>query len=158
MRRKRGITIFRKEFKIGQFADDTTLFCRDTNTVQTANVVLNDFSDLSGLRLNPSKTKAMWLGPWRYCKEKPFEFKWPREPIRALGIFISYDEKQNDQYNSSEKIQKTDTIHGIWQPQTLALFGRCLITKSLGISQLRHSTSILDIPKEYIQNVDTTIY
>ena len=89
-------TIFRKEFKIGQFADDTTLFCRDTNTIQRAIAVLNDFGDLSGLRPNPSKTRAMWLGPWRYCKEKPFGFKWPREPIE---IFISYDEKQNDQMN-----------------------------------------------------------
>ena len=153
-----GITIFRKEFKIGQFADDTTLFCSDTNTVQRAIVVLNDFGDLSGLRLNPLKTKAMWLGPWRCCKEKPFGFKWPREPIRALGIFISYDEKQNDQYNFREKIQKIDTIHGIWQSRNLTLFGRCLITKSLGISQLVHSTSNLDIPKKYIQNVDTMIF
>ena len=51
-----------------------------------------------------------------------------------------------------------DVIHGIWQSRNLTLFGRCLITKSLGISQLVHSTSILDIPKEYIQNVDTMIF
>ena len=57
-----------------------------------------------------------------------------------------------------KKFQKIDTIHGIWQSRNLTLFGRCLITKSLGISQLVHSTSILDIAKEYIQNVDTMIF
>ena len=57
-----------------------------------------------------------------------------------------------------EKNSKIDTFHGIWQSRNLTLFGRCLITKSLGILQLVHSTSILDIPNEYIQNVDTMIF
>jgi len=33
----------------------------------------------------------LWLGPWRDSEEKPFGFKWPKEPVRALGIFLSYD-------------------------------------------------------------------
>lgn len=58
-----GITLFGKEFKMGQFADDTTLFCGDKGSVRRAIDVLNEFGDLSGLRLDPSKTKALWLGP-----------------------------------------------------------------------------------------------
>ena len=153
-----GITVFRKEFKIGQFADDTTLFSGDKDSVRRAIAVLNDFGDLSGLRLNPSKTKALWLGPWRHRKEKPFGFKWPERPIRALGIFISYDTKQNDLYNFKTKIQKIETVHDIWQSRNLTLFGRCLITKSLALSQLIHPFSILDIPKDYIKAADSVIF
>ena len=37
-----GITLFGKEFKIGQFADDTTLFGEDKDSVRRAIKVLND--------------------------------------------------------------------------------------------------------------------
>ena len=58
----KGITVFQKELKLSQFADDTTLLCNDCNSVNRAITVLNSFGNLSGLRLNPSKTKALWLG------------------------------------------------------------------------------------------------
>ena len=58
-----GINIFQKELKISQFADDTTLHNSNTNSVRRAINVLDNFGDVSGLRLNPSKTKALWLGP-----------------------------------------------------------------------------------------------
>ena len=78
----------------------------DKDSVRRVIAVLKDFGDLSGFRLNPSKTKALWLGPWRHCKEKPSGFKWPERPIRAFGIFFSYDTKQNGHYNSKTKYKK----------------------------------------------------
>ena len=58
----KGITVFQKELKLSQFADDTTLLRNDYNSVNRAITVLNSFGNLSGLRLNPSKTKELWLG------------------------------------------------------------------------------------------------
>ena len=58
-----GINIFQREFKISQFADDTTLLNKNSNSVRRAITVLDNFGGISGLRLNPSKTKALWLGP-----------------------------------------------------------------------------------------------
>ena len=55
---------------------------------------MDTFGGVSGLKLNPSKTKALWLGPLRNCKDNPFNFKWPKEPIRILGTFVSYDERR----------------------------------------------------------------
>ena len=54
----KGITVFQKELKLIQFADDTTLLCNDCNSVNRAITVLNSFGNLSGLRLNPSKTNS----------------------------------------------------------------------------------------------------
>ena len=61
----KGISIFHKEFKLSQFADDTTLLCRDCDSVNRAITVMNTFGGVSGLKLNPSKTKVLWLGPLR---------------------------------------------------------------------------------------------
>ena len=101
-----GIKIFNSEAKISQFADDTSLICSSLDSVQKATQVLSSFGNVSSLRLNPTKTKALRLGPWRDREEKPFGFKWPKEPVRALGIFILYDEKQNNKKNFQVKIQK----------------------------------------------------
>ena len=55
-----GIRIFKKEIKISQFADDILLLRSSCKSVQRAIEVLNDFGDVSGLRLNPTRTKAGW--------------------------------------------------------------------------------------------------
>lgn len=153
-----GIKIFDRELKLSQFADDTTLFNSNCNSVEKAVVVLNNFGDISGLKLNPSKTKALWLGSWRHRKDKPYGFLWPEKPIRALGTCISYNEKENEKYNFTLKLQKLKTILDIWNCRSLTLFGRCLITKSLYISQLVLTISSLDVPQEYIGAVNSAIF
>ena len=35
----------------------------------------------------------MWVGSSRSNKLKPFGIKWPDEPIKALGVYYSYDIK-----------------------------------------------------------------
>ena len=153
-----GIKIFQKELKISQFADDTTLLNSDRNSVSRALNVLDKFGNLSGLRLNSSKTKALWLGPWRHCKETPFGFQWPKKPVRILGSYVSYDVKQNEKLNFETKLQKMQGIFDVWNCRNLTIFGRCLIAKSLGIAQLVHTISNLTISKAHIQSVNSAIF
>ena len=152
------IKVLGKELKLSQFADDTTLLNSNCNSVKQAIAVLDNFGDISGLKLNPSKTKALWLGSWRHRKDKPFGFQWPEKPIRVLGTFISYNEKENEKSNFTLKLQKLKTIFDVWNCRNLTLFGRCLITKSLGISQLVHTISSLDVPREFLGAVNSTIF
>ena len=107
-----GIKLFGRELKLSQFADDTTLLNSNCKSVNKAIDVLDNFGDISGLKLNPSKTKALWLGSWR--QDKPFGLHWPEKPIRVLGTFISYNEKENEKYNFTLKLQKLKTILDIW--------------------------------------------
>ena len=108
--------------------------------------------------LNTTKTKALWLGPWHDSEEKPFGFKWPKEPVRAVGIFISYDERQNNKKNFHGKIEKLDAKLEVWHSRNLSVLGRSLITKCLGIPQLVFSMSILDTPKSCIPTINTSIF
>ena len=153
-----GIKISNSEAKISQFAEDTSLICSSLDSVEKATQVLNSFGNVSGLRLNPTKTKALWLRPWRDREEKPFGFKWPKEPVRALGIFILYDEKQNNKKNFQGKIEKLGSKLEVWRSQNLSILGRCLITKCLSIPQLVYSMSILDVPTNCIPTINTSIF
>ena len=46
----------------------------------------------------------MWLEAWRNKTDTPYNFKWPQEPIQALGIFLSYNSDAAKDLNFGEKI------------------------------------------------------
>lgn len=92
----KGISIFEKEIKIGQFADDTNLLCFDLSSVEKGMAV--DFGEISGLRFK-----------WSGNKNKALYLKWVCSPTRILGIYFSYDEKGNNEMNFNLKIHKLQT-------------------------------------------------
>ena len=58
-----GITINNQQYKISQFADDTTLFLDGTkDSLEAALNTLEIFGSVSGLVVNKDKTKLIWLG------------------------------------------------------------------------------------------------
>lgn len=54
-----GFTIFDKEFKISQFADDTSIFLKDRSTLATSFNTISIFSKASGLSLNKKKSEPL---------------------------------------------------------------------------------------------------
>ena len=89
----KGIKVGEKEIKVSLYADDTTVFVRDLDSITHLLSLLDRFKSLSGLEISTKKTEGMWLGSWKNNTETPFGFRWPRDPIKALGIFFSYDLK-----------------------------------------------------------------
>ena len=142
----KGINLFGNELKLSQFADDTNLFCADLNSVEKALNTVNDFGRIAGLQLNMKKTKAIWLGKWANNKTNPLGMKWTHTPVQILGIHFSHDKKGNDDLNFSLKLRKLQTKLDMWSARSLTLFGRVLITKTLGISQIIYSASNIEVP------------
>ena len=67
----KGITIESHEFKLTQFADDTTLFLNGSiASLQAALNTLEIFGNFSGLKMNKEKTKMIWIGRKKFSKEK----------------------------------------------------------------------------------------
>ena len=69
----RGIKIFGREIKLSQFADDTTLFNADLESLELALKIVGDFGKIAGLPLNVKKTMALWLGRWKTNRNKPVD-------------------------------------------------------------------------------------
>jgi len=55
----KGITIDKKETKLLQYADDTTVVLSDINSAQTLFKLLDDFKMLSGLEVNPTTIRYL---------------------------------------------------------------------------------------------------
>ena len=154
----KGVFLFGNEIKLSQFADDTNLVCSDLLAVENALKILDDFGDISGLRLNKEKTQAMWLGPWRNKKVKPLRLKWVKGPTRFLGIYLSYDKNGNNVHNFGRKMLKLQLKLDIWRTRDLTLFGRVLIMKSLGISQLVYSISNVEVPDYIVSTLKPKLF
>ena len=88
------------EIKVAQYADDPTVFVRNKESVLELLDFLREFSSLSGLEINTSKTEAMRLGQWKNNQDIPFGFKWPKEPILSLGVFFSHNQTDADELKS----------------------------------------------------------
>ena len=144
--------------KISQFADDTTLILEDTISLRKAMNIVNSFGALSGLQLNKKKTKAMWIGSSSKNKSMPLEFECPKEPIKFLSTFLSHDAVSNNKNNFFIKIRKMETKLNIWLSRDLTLFGRTMLAKSLGLSQLVYAASMLSVPEAAIQQTQRKLF
>ena len=135
-----GIKIYDKEFKISQYADDTTAFVSDTNSAENLFKLLRTFQECSGLEINTSKTEAMWIGANKGNASTPLGITWPSEAISALGVNFSYNEKECFKKNFEEKLNAMKNLLNLWKPRNLTLYGRITILKSLALSKLVYNT------------------
>ena len=78
-------------------------------------------------------------------RSTPLQLTWTRDPVKQLGIHFSYDEKQNNYYNSAIKIQKLQTNLDLWKSRNITLIVKVLIIKSLGLS---HATCLFSFKSQ----------
>ena len=77
---------------------------------------------------------------------KALGMKWMHSPVKILGAHFSYDEKSNNELNFNLKLRKIQTKLDMWNTRHLTLFGRVMIIKTLGLSQIIYSASNFDVP------------
>ena len=91
-------------------------------------------------------------------RNKPLDLKWFHSPVKILGIYFSYNIKENNELNFYKKIQKLKTKLDMWSSRNLTIFGRDMLLKTLGISQLIYSASNLNVPKGIVEILRTKYF
>jgi len=91
---------------------------------------------------------VIWLGKWSRNKTKPLQLEWVNQPVKILGIYFSYDENKNKHFDFDLKIQKLQTKLDLWKARNLTLFGKVLIIKLLGLTQIVYTASNVNVPNE----------
>ena len=75
-----------KSIKITQYADDSTVFVKDIWSVPRLFDLLQQFENCSGLRINQSKPKILWLGLLHQRKDSILKLKLSDETVYALFL------------------------------------------------------------------------
>ena len=89
---------------------------------------------------------------------KPLGIKWPQDPIKALGIFFTYDKKLLYVKNFTEKLDNIKKIINIWSSRGLSLYGKVTIIKSLLLPKVVYTSSLLPTPEHIIKELSHLIY
>ena len=97
-----GITIG-KQYKLVQFADDTTLILDGSlRSLQASLNILEIFGTLSGLKINHDKTKIIWTGKKRHSNDKlkvSVKLNWGESEFKLLGLQFSVEIDKIPQIN-----------------------------------------------------------
>lgn len=138
----KGINIGGIEYTLSQYADDTTILLDGSERSLTEALdTLNMFAQMSGLKMNSSKTKAVWIGSRKFCGETfnhRFKLDWTEDNFTILGINFSCNLDNMLDINYKDKISQIENELKQWSKRILTPFGRITILKTLIISKLNH--------------------
>lgn len=158
----KGISVNNVEIKLSQYADDTTLILDGSReSLFSSLAMLDDFSKVSGLRLNDKKTEALWIGA-SVGNDKILlsgkELKWPKDKVKSLGLWISTDPELSASLNYNEKLEKVKEILRCWKYRRLTLLGKITVIKSLVVSQLVYLLSPLRSNYRVLNEINDLLY
>ena len=89
---------------------------------------------------------------------KPFGIKWPDEPIKALGVYYSYDIKLLHEKNFIERLDSVKKLINIWSSRGLSIYGKVTIIKSLIIPKFVFISWLLTVLKEIVKELNQMIF
>ena len=154
----KGIQLGTTERKLAQYADDSTLTLTSIDSINASMKTINDYCNVSGMKLNIAKTEGIWLGSLKGNPNLFHGIHFTKNPVRILGIYIGHDKDKCYDENWVRKINKLKNCIHVWKSRKLTLFGKVHILKSLAMSKFIYSMSVLYTPKEIIKEITKCFY
>jgi hypothetical protein len=152
-------------FNTVSYADDITCITKNKQAIQEVINEYSRFSTFSGISLNVAKTEILIIG-----KKDPGIVKFDityrgnnlsifnQDEVTICGISFSNDKSIAYEKNITNKIHKLQRQLNIWKQRNLTLFGRCLIVKTFGLSQLIYSLQSTSIKHDDLKLIDDIIF
>ena len=150
-----------KPDKVSAFADDANVFSVITvESIQLCTLILQNFSELSGLCINNSKTKVCNIGQQpppnnflEFCNNTGYQIV---NSFTMLGI--KFDNKLEEMDANWDKVlTKMLKIVRFWHIFNLSIVGKINITKCFILPQLNYIGSILTPKAETINHIEDII-
>ena len=122
----KGIYVKNTEHKISQYADDTSLALDGSpKSLFAALDTIEFFSSFSGLKINTSKTKIVWIGSKKFSDQvfhhSRWKLEWGATTFDLLGIKFSVNLEEMDDINFGHRIPKIVALIEQWKRRIFAL-------------------------------------
>ena len=152
-----GLTLFDHTLLYTAYADDTTLFLKDTESVEKIMNAFYTFSIYSGLKLNKSKCEIAGIGVLKgmsieLCGMECIYLT--KNSVKILGIHFSYNNKIEYEENFIKLIKKIENVLKIWRIRNLTIQGKITIFKTLTISKVIHLALVTNVPQAIIDQLN----
>ena len=103
------------------------------HSLQAALTILEIFGNMSGLCMNKDKTKMIWIGRKRFCREKLItsaNLNWDDTHFTLLGLRFSTDLSKIPEMNYHQTLQNIKRDIKKWSSHYLSPFGRITVVKT----------------------------
>ena len=100
----------------------------------------------------------MWIGSTKENKAKPLGIKWPNEPIKALGVYYTYDVNLLREKNFIERLDSIKKLINIWSSRGLSIYGKLTIIKSFLIPSLFTYVHYYQHQKEVLKQLNQLLF
>lgn len=144
--------------KITQYADDTCLFLNGIEQIDTCTSLINDFTSVSGLKLNLDKTEGYCIGALAEQSPDVPNIKWPKTHIKYLGIYFGQNQEICERLNFKLKVEEMQKLIDSWRTRKLTLQGKITILKTLAMPKLVYAASLLPVPETTIKEINKIFY
>ena len=159
----KGIYLFGKEYRLLQYADDTTILLDGSEiSLKSALSLVDQFAKFSGLKPNYDKTCCIKIGSLKneyLVFQDIYRIQWSQEPFSFLGITFTDDLSNIMELNYRDKISSIRKMICMWSKRNLSTLGRITVVKSLILPKLTHLFLSLPNPnKELIKEIDSSFF
>ena len=158
----KGITVGKKQIKLTQFADDTTVILDGSQkSLQATLNTLEIFGSISGLEVNKDKTKLIWIGSKINSKSRintnP-EMFWGENEFTLLGITFSTDLNNISKMNFEKVLLKAKAELNSWKYRILTPIGKITVLKTLILPKFIHLFSSVPTPNSILNEINKLFY
>ena len=152
----KGLNIFGHLFLYTAYADDTTFFLENKESIEELVKTFTLFSSFSGLKPNISKCEICGLGPLKgvemaLCGMQLVDLT--RDAIKILGLYFSYNINLMNQKNYCQVITNIYGILKLWRMRNLSVEDKIAVFKTLAISKLVYLALLTVIPDHITDEV-----
>ena len=111
---------------LSQYADDTSVIATSDQAIVSVFETYDLYERGSGSKLNLSKSKGLWLGPWNGRSNSPVAIDWSSVKIQVLGVFLGPPNLEED--NWRPRLSAVENV--------LSLRGKALVINALALSRI----------------------
>ena len=145
----KGITIDDTEYRLSQYADDTSLILDGSPAALDASLrLLQFYAEISGLKINLEKTYVIWIGSKKHSQDKicvKWGLKWGSSTFKLLGIIFFVDLDLMIVLNYKPRLKEIENTINRWSKQTLTPFGKNYYYQSF--NHIKIESSVLSHPR-----------
>ena len=149
----------RREVKISQYADDTTLFLRNNFSVQEAIATIKVYELGSGSKVNYNigKSCGKWFNKPPFISASPSSpLKWTENALEILGL--EFGTQTVIESSWIKRVEKLTNRLEAWKQRSLSLKGKILIVNTIALSGLVFVGTIYHLPPAIEKQVNRAIF
>lgn len=159
----RGIKIDNVEIKFSQYADDASAFLDGSQrSLEEILQELEEFADISGLKINFDKTQVVWIGAKKYSTDSiktRWKLSWGTTQFKLLGIIFNVDLDKILKINYTDKMEQIKNSIKLWRRRFLTPLGKITVIKSLLLPKITHLLMALPNPEpNFFSDINSIFY